>query len=118
METYMEWFSKKFLPSFRAMIAQEMAYSGMTQQRIAERLYVTQSAVSQYLRSIRGKGSLEMDEWKPSAKELASLISSRHLEKEELMNLIILHSLKFAPHYPSWVVSSLKEGLRRLGYRL
>lgn len=53
--------AKSVVPSIRAMIAKELSHSyNMKQEDIAERLGITQSAVSQYLGKIRGK-ALELD---------------------------------------------------------
>jgi len=48
--------AKAIVPTIRAMIAKELSQSyKMKQDDIAERLGITQSAVSQYLGNIRGK---------------------------------------------------------------
>ena len=46
----------KVIPALRAMIVKELTDSyGMTQTEVAERLGITQAAISQYLRNIRGR---------------------------------------------------------------
>ena len=44
------------IPTIRAELAKELVKMGMSQKDIAERLGITQSAVSQYIKDKRGKG--------------------------------------------------------------
>ena len=43
------------LPAVRSILAEELKKRGMTQAQIADRLGITQPAVSQYLKKARGK---------------------------------------------------------------
>ena len=43
------------LPAVRSILAEELKKKGMTQAQIADRLGITQPAVSQYMRRARGK---------------------------------------------------------------
>jgi hypothetical protein len=66
------------IPSLRALVAKELTQTySLKQQEIASALGVTQSAVSQYVRSVRGK-TLDLDGIVPIdriVKETAELIS-------------------------------------------
>jgi predicted transcriptional regulator len=44
------------IPTIRAELAKELVKMGMSQKDISERLGITQSAVSQYIKDKRGKG--------------------------------------------------------------
>ena len=80
MKPYCEIVAQIVLPNLRALIAKElMDEYNYTQQDAAKKLGLTQSAVSQYLRNLRGSQTkiLEKDEKickliKNFAKELAS----------------------------------------------
>lgn len=50
----------QMLPALRAVLAKDLAAAGLSQLEIARTLGVTQPAVSQYLRDIRGKGGAAM----------------------------------------------------------
>jgi predicted transcriptional regulator len=53
-----EIFVDEFLPGIRAMLAEELTGKhGLTQREAALRLGLTQSAVSQYKRALRGAGT-------------------------------------------------------------
>ena len=55
MKPYCETVSKLLLPTIRALIARNlMENHKMTQQEAAAKLCVTQSAISQYRRNLRG----------------------------------------------------------------
>ena len=55
MKPYCEIVSKNVLPALRSVIAKELVSYGLNQTEIAKKLGVSQPAVSQYLRYIRGK---------------------------------------------------------------
>lgn len=44
----------EYMPAVRALLAKEFLNKGLTQTEVAKKLEVTQSAVSQYARQIRG----------------------------------------------------------------
>lgn len=80
------------LPVLRAMIAKEMIGLGLTQRKIAEKLGITESAVSQYLSGKRAK-AVDFDEKtikkiKESAKWLAKSEKSFTSEAMQLCNII------------------------------
>lgn len=55
MKTYFEIIAQDILPAMRALIAKElMEKHGFTQTVAADKMGVTQAAVSQYMRNIRG----------------------------------------------------------------
>ena len=122
MITYMELFSKEFLPKFRAMVAQEMAGMGINQKEIAKRLHITQAAVSQYIRNVRGKGSLEDNMLRPKAYELANTLASRKLGKDELAGMFMKYFLQYVRQshpdqelFPSWFPSAIEQSLYQQG---
>lgn len=55
MKPYCEIVTKNVLPVLRSAVAKELVSSGLNQTEIAKKLGVSQAAVSQYLRYIRGK---------------------------------------------------------------
>ena len=64
MKPYCEVVALKLLPTLRALIAKElMEKHDMTQQQAAKKLGITQSAISQYIRKLRGSQleSIEKD---------------------------------------------------------
>ena len=116
MITYAEQFSN-FVPKFRALVAQEMAGMGMSQREISKRLMVTQAAISQYLRNIRGKGSLDMVEWQDEASKLARALAARKMDEEELSSRFLLAFVRLFPSgLPSWLPVAIREELERRGY--
>ena len=59
MKPYCEIVAQNLLPTIRAMIAKElMEKYKFNQQDVASKLGLTQSAVSQYVRNLRGSASL------------------------------------------------------------
>ena len=116
MMTYAEQFSI-FVPKFRALVAQEMAGMGMSQKEISKRLMVTQAAISQYMRNVRGKGSLDMIEWREEASKFAKAASARRMDKEELSSRFLMAFVRLFPSgTPQWLPLAIKEGLSRQGF--
>ncbi len=95
MKPYCEIVSQEILPAFRALIAKElMENHKMTQGKVAEKLGVSQAAVSQYYRSVRGSKTdlLANDkEVKQEIKRMAGRIASGELNYitglEQLCNI-------------------------------
>ncbi|MEM5777350.1 MAG: helix-turn-helix domain-containing protein [Candidatus Aenigmatarchaeota archaeon] len=57
-----EEIATNFIPTIRALIAKELKEKyGLTQEKIAELLDITQPAVSQYLKESRGKGAKKIE---------------------------------------------------------
>lgn len=59
------------IPTIRAELAKELVKMGMSQKDISERLGITQSAVSQYVKDKRGKGIPINKETRKGIKTLA-----------------------------------------------
>ena len=59
------------LPTIRAELAKELIRLGLSQKETSERLGITQSAVSQYVKDKRGKGIPVNKEVKKAIKKLA-----------------------------------------------
>ena len=61
MKLYCEAIALDVLPPLRSLIAKELLASGLNQTQVAQHLRISQPAVSQYLRNIRGIKELEND---------------------------------------------------------
>jgi len=55
MKSYFEVVAQEIIPYLRAMVAKKLIDSGISQKQIGERLGISQPAISQYKREIRGK---------------------------------------------------------------
>ena len=55
MRPYCEVVVKELLPALRSVLAKEMLDAGLKQDKIAEKLQLTQPAVSHYIKQARGK---------------------------------------------------------------
>lgn len=60
MKLYCEVVVGEILPALRALITSELIRSGLTQNEVAEKLGVTQPAVSQYKKFLRGEKVKEL----------------------------------------------------------
>ncbi len=82
-----EIFVKAHLPSIRAVLSNHLINSGLTQQEVADRLYLSQAAVALYKKQVRGKRVKELEE-KPDVRkrleELAGVLLSKSLMEDEL----------------------------------
>ena len=58
MKTVFEMVSQEALPLVRAMTSQHLLASGLSQKQVADRLGLTQPAISQYKNQIRGKANV------------------------------------------------------------
>ena len=78
---------KSIIPAFRALVAKELVESyELKQERIAGLLGVTQSAISQYTRSVRGK-ALNLDDIEDIcvvAKDLAAALTMSSLSLRQI----------------------------------
>ena len=82
---------KYVLPAIRAMIAYQLFHKhSFNQQEIAKKLGITQPAVSQYLRGLRGryKPIFENKQVMEKIDELVNKIASERIGEEELANEI------------------------------
>ena len=86
MKTHCEMVSQNILPAVRALLAMElMEKHKMTQGKVAEKLGVSQAAVSQYTRAIRGsktKALLNDSDVKKFIKTLAGRIASGEIDQK------------------------------------
>ena len=55
MKTVFEVVSQEVLPCMRALVAKKLIESGFSQKQAADRLGLSQPAISQYKRDLRGK---------------------------------------------------------------
>jgi predicted transcriptional regulator len=62
------------IPTIRAELSKELVKMGMSQKDVSERLGITQSAVSQYIKDKRGKGIPLNKETRKGIKNLAKEI--------------------------------------------
>ncbi|MCD6092684.1 MAG: helix-turn-helix domain-containing protein [Candidatus Aenigmarchaeota archaeon] len=72
----------KLLPSIRAMIAKELVMNGLTQEDAARILGVSQGAISQYVRRLRGKKIVDSDISK-AVKDLCKRIVNEGIDVNE-----------------------------------
>ena len=81
-----EIISQEFLPVLRAAMAKELASMGMSQKEVADVLGISQPAVSQYLRDIRGAGNhfTSDQELYSNVKEMCQIIASREANESYL----------------------------------
>ncbi|MBI4174848.1 MAG: hypothetical protein HY517_04335 [Candidatus Aenigmarchaeota archaeon] len=89
MKIVWESIAQEIVPSLRAMIAKELIASYNLNQTEAARLMgVSQPAVSQYLRRLRGKNDALFSDKEivEEAKKLAAILHDRKLGREELSN--------------------------------
>jgi predicted transcriptional regulator len=86
MKTVCEIVVNDVLPTLRAAVAKELIKSyNLNQSEVAKLLDVSQPAVSQYLRQLRGRSGMVEDE-RVSAhiKDLAGKLHSKQISTEEL----------------------------------
>ena len=83
--------ASKLLPTIRAMVAKELIEKyNMTQQEAATKLGITQSAVSQYIRQLRGSkfSSLEKDKTiYKKVEQLANTLASSNTENQSKISV-------------------------------
>ena len=70
------------IPTIRAELAKEMIKLGLSQKEVSERLGITQSAVSQYVKDKRGKGIPVNKEVRKAIKSLAKEITAGNTTQE------------------------------------
>lgn len=86
MKTVCEVVVHDILPTLRAAIAKDLITNySLNQGEVAKLLDVSQPAVSQYLRQLRGKsGFLENNGVQEEIKSLSSRLQQNHLSQDEL----------------------------------
>jgi len=57
MRTVYEVVSQEVLPCLRALVAKKLIEGGFSQKQVADRLGLSQPAISQYKRDLRGRGT-------------------------------------------------------------
>ncbi|MBL7206444.1 MAG: transcriptional regulator [Candidatus Aenigmarchaeota archaeon] len=79
------------LPAARAIIAKKMISSGMNQKDIAEKLRITQPAVSQYKRDTRGHAAIfdEKPELREAIEKIAEKVANGELNIDDATGEII-----------------------------
>jgi hypothetical protein len=55
MKTVVEMVSQEALPLIRSLVTKNLLENGLSQKQVADRLGLTQPAISQYKRNLRGK---------------------------------------------------------------
>jgi uncharacterized protein len=78
------------IPTIRAELAKELVKMGMSQKEISQRLGITQSAVSQYIKDKRGKGITINKEVRKGIKLLAKQVSSQPDPKDSIPGLCMV----------------------------
>ena len=79
---------KSLIPAIRSAVARELTQTyGLRQKDVADLLGVTQTAVSKYTRHVRGAVLKieEVEEVKPTIKEIVFLLANGHMSKYELL---------------------------------
>jgi len=86
MKTVCEIVVNDVLPTLRAAVAKELIKNyGLNQSEVAKLLDVSQPAVSQYLRQLRGKTDItENDQVNGHIKDLAGKLHSKQIAGEDL----------------------------------
>lgn len=82
-----EIFANIYLPAIRSILARELLSKGFSKKDIADRLYLSKSAISLYLRKKRGLSFKELEENAEALekiKKLANTLAEKRLNKKEL----------------------------------
>ncbi len=78
------------IPTIRAELAKELVKMGMSQKDISERLGITQSAVSQYIKDKRGKGIPINKDVRKGIKVLAKQVMAEPEPKETIPGICMV----------------------------
>jgi predicted transcriptional regulator len=87
MKPFCEYMIKEIFPCLRAMVAQDLVENyNISQSKAAELMGISQPAISQYMRSLRGKKKemLEHEDVKTMVREMADGLHSNTLSKDDL----------------------------------
>ncbi|MBI4019632.1 MAG: transcriptional regulator [Candidatus Aenigmarchaeota archaeon] len=85
MQPFCEYMVREIFPSLRAMIAKDLiADYGMSQGEAASLIGITQPAVSQYMRSLRGRGILQEEPVRQAIKEISRALHAKVIGKDDL----------------------------------
>ena len=87
MKPVCETVVKDILPAMRSIIATELQKQGLTQNQIAKKLFITQPAVSQYLKKARARNTQILSK-NPQVHAIlekkAKQLAKKQVSKEEL----------------------------------
>jgi len=76
----------ELLPSLRALVAEELMNEyKLSQKEIAKRLFVTQPAISQYLRNLRGNDRKLLDSSVKEIRDLCGKLYNSELTEDDLL---------------------------------
>ncbi len=78
------------IPTIRAELSKELVKMGMSQKDVSERLGITQSAVSQYIKDKRGKGIPLNKEIRKGIKNLAKEIMNEKSPKDVIPGICMI----------------------------
>jgi predicted transcriptional regulator len=78
------------IPTIRAELAKELVKMGMSQKEISERLGITQSAVSQYIKNKRGKSIPINKEVRKGIKSLAKQIMAEKSPRDTIPGICMI----------------------------
>lgn len=78
------------IPTIRAELSKELVKMGMSQKDVSERLGITQSAVSQYIKDKRGKGIPINKETRKGIKNLAKQIMDDNSPKDVIPGICMI----------------------------
>ena len=83
-----EIISQDFLPVLRAVLAKELSSCGLNQKDVANILGISQPAVSQYLRDLRGSRNhfVSDEELYMKIKELCGKIRTKEMNQTQMKN--------------------------------
>lgn len=85
MRILCEVMTNDIFPGLRALIAKELINQyGISQKEAADLLGITQPAISQYIRSLRGKNILENDIVSKEVKRISKSLYENSLTKNDL----------------------------------
>ena len=87
MKPFCEFMVKEIFPCLRAKVAQDLMDNyNISQNKAAELMGITQPAVSQYMRSLRGRNKkiVEQEEIKKRIKEISEKLYNKKISKDDL----------------------------------
>lgn len=95
---------REILPFIRSMLVKELAKENIKQREIAEKLSLTDAAVSQYLKNLRGKKPEIISKFEfvvPEIKEIAKLMKEEDYTKPQILNSIcnICKEIRQSPEF-------------------
>jgi hypothetical protein len=89
MKPFCEAVITHILPTVRALIAKELIINyNMTQEEVAKKLGTTQSAISQYIRGLRGRNPKVNKKVYEFVKDVSQKIANDEISSEDLRNEI------------------------------